>query len=400
MKTFLRYFFVYLLIFLGLFYLLGTFQIKLFDYWLIYESWNSEIKLNKQLRFATPNVTSSYVYVLKTEVTNKDHIEMFYQAFQDAEILRRRLKGYLGDSFEVRSDILKEGKIYHRVYLNNSLDEYGTLLTALNQKFEIKKASNLDFSLEQNSQESEVLDLQRSDFGLAEVMKIASSETYYVRLPLSYLISYEKIKYIQERLAQRFSMEVGGFETVVYFDYTDNNAPTGLLLGGLKNKSQADFVKSLLNSGPVNFSYTIESIYYQNKSDFYQILSYSVTLLVLIFVFIYLIKIAKKRHVLKLNFYLYSALIFVISVALLKLFDLSISIFFINVLATILVLAFHNLGFILTLVLSFILLLTYLMTILHGLDINILGLLIMLLCLGFYNIVFVKYVSEKKEKFK
>jgi hypothetical protein len=240
-----------------------------------------------QLNIDSSGNTNSYKYVVKTVSIPDSKNDVHRLVARDLHIFEERLRNYVGNNFEIRTDIGRN-EVTLTFLLNKSLEQSTNLLTSTNADFEIRTLKTVTASESQDegsAPQYETFNLQRNDFGFAELLEQQSASNlskYDIALPLSLLITPEKINLIRNQLNKPLQVSVAGSEWQAYFDYNQNYVPTRLILTSIPNRAQATLIKGFLNTEPTNLAYNLEAVYYVEYKWYQSLIPYVVMIIVVI----------------------------------------------------------------------------------------------------------------------
>lgn len=223
-----------------------------------------------KLNFVSSQITPEYQYTIKSVSTPGNIRDTNSLSAKDIKILEQRLQNYVGNNFEIRSNVYAE-EVKYIVYLNKSLDQSTNLLTATNSDFEVQSAKFQSFnSSDPNAEpEYEKIDLKREDFGFAELIPTVNNDgtiRYDLRMPLSLLLGPDKIKLITDKVASQLKIIVATKDYQGYFNYNQQGIPTHLVLVGLSSRSEGVIVRAFLNTAPTNMAYELQETKFVDNS--------------------------------------------------------------------------------------------------------------------------------------
>ncbi|GIW57066.1 MAG: hypothetical protein KatS3mg083_011 [Candidatus Dojkabacteria bacterium] len=392
-----------ILVCLSVLYLVPTFSIDFAGRRYFYEGLPSLFDARSlQLNIDSAGNTDGYKYVVKSASIPDSKQDVHLLVARDLHIFEERLRNYVGNNFEIRTDI-GSNDVTLTFLLNKSLEQSTNLLTSTNADFEIRTLKTVTTSESQSegsSPQYETLNLQRNDFGFAELLEresVGNVSQYEIALPLSLLITPEKIDLIRNQLNKPLQVSVAGSEWQAYFDYNQNYVPTRLILTSIPNRAQATLIKGFLNTEPTNLAYNLEGVYYVEYQWYQSLIPYAVMIIAVICAF--LLDYWRYKRISKTRIFFILGLT-LICLAAVKFFNqtfsvttaliLSIPLIFI-ILSTHYIYLFYFIGLI-----SFI----KLLTLLKGFDISMVSMVLILvftifLYLANYINVVRKHVSSK-----
>lgn len=281
-----------ILVGLSVLYLVPTFNIDFAGRRYFYEGLPSLFDARSlQLNIDSAGNTDGYKYVVKSASIPDSKQDVHLLVARDLHIFEERLRNYVGNNFEIRTDI-GSNDVTLTFLLNKSLEQSTNLLTSTNADFEIRTLKTVTTSESQSegsSPQYETLNLQRNDFGFAELLErqsVGNVSQYEIALPLSLLITPEKIDLIRNQLNKPLQVSVAGSEWQAYFDYNQNYVPTRLILTSIPNRAQATLIKGFLNTEPTNLAYNLEGVYYVEYQWYQSLIPYAVMIIAVILAFL------------------------------------------------------------------------------------------------------------------
>ncbi len=346
-----------------------------------------------ELNIDTAGNTGTYKYIVKSVSAPSSKEELHSLVAKDLQIFEERLRNYVGNNFEIRSDI-QDGGVTYTFLLNKSLEQSTNLLTSTNSDFEIralKTVNTVDSTNQNSTPQYETLNLQRNDFGFAELLDRQSTNNfarYEVALPLSLFISPDKINFIREKLNTALQVSVAGSEWQAYFDYNQSYVPTRLVLTGIPNRAQAILIRGFLNTEPTSLSYNLESVHYVEYKWYRTLLPYMLMTLAMIVALV--IDFVKNRSVAKLRIFPIFGLMLIL-LASLKLLNQTLSVTVALMVASAVILTILSTSYVYLLYFFGLVSFIKLLTLLKGWDVSMLTMVILviftiLLSLVNYNI--------------
>ncbi len=253
--------FFILLIAISVLYLIPGFSLEYKNQRYTFSNYPSLInKSYDNIKVNIPGITETYITSIESVNQISNDNEWSQLLSRDQKTLEHRLEAVYGNAYELRLD-KKDNKARFTIKSDDIVFD-DKLLTTSNSVFEIYSVNTAAASINPNSQSEPtktVLNLQRDDFGFAEVVTTASNSPqsqHSVRIPLGLLMGPNKIKLIGDNLFAQLSITTSYGEYSGKFDYNQSGTATHLVITGINSKSEAQYLRSLLNTPSYKLSYT------------------------------------------------------------------------------------------------------------------------------------------------
>jgi hypothetical protein len=211
------------------------------------------------LDFNLPLALNRYKTTIESVNAIEDRNELNKLVARDRDILSKRLQFVFGQNYELVT-ITRDNKVRFEVYTQDKIFS-PDILTNSNEVFEVSKtATSAEVTLDNESQstpEREIIKLNRTDFGFADIASINSAEgvKYIIRMPLSLLLGPDKLKLINDNIFSELSITTANDEYQARLEYSQTFVATHLTITGIGSLAEARYLQAMLNTEPYSLSY-------------------------------------------------------------------------------------------------------------------------------------------------
>lgn len=238
-------------------YLVPSFDFVYSDKRYLFQNFPSPFnQYEKDLKIRIPRLSETYVYKIESSVKLEKPEDWNNLVSKDQRILEQRLENVLGNNYEIEIKKI-DNKAQFTVYTNTRLSS-PNILTNPNSVFAIKTLDNQALHSESSSIGEKTLDLEREDFGFAEIIStnsVDASNQSVIRMPLGLFLVPEKIKLMSDNIGNQLNIEVAGNIYQGFIDYNQTGIPTNLVISGIASNEQAKHLKAFLNTPQYSLTY-------------------------------------------------------------------------------------------------------------------------------------------------
>ncbi len=259
----------------------------------------SERDVNIQIPGVTP--TYSYSVISKSEVEND--AEWNKLVAEDRKTLERRVESFVGTNYELQVT-RHERKAKFEIFLLDSLGPNTDILTSTNSTFTVSVVETASATIEGQETPSEPeqteINLQRSDFGAAEIIPVEDQQNpgqvnFQVRLPVG-IVGPSKIDVMNQNIFSQLTIFTGDQEFGGQFQSNQQTSRTVnyLVLGPFQNPDQAAAVATFLNTGSYQLGYELSETRLETRGYGYLYLL-AVIVIVFLLCVMYRVLVLKER---------------------------------------------------------------------------------------------------------